>query len=149
MSAALTVEPDPIELLPERPAELRHEQSLRRNLWRLGLRYKKADATLAGTPDIVFASARVVIFCDNDFWHGRKWASLRRRMRKVPETSDAAYWVEQIKVNVHRDAQITAQLEEQGWRVIRVWQGDIWRDPFRIALQIQKVVEKRILEAKS
>jgi DNA mismatch endonuclease (patch repair protein) len=132
-----------------RPAELRHEQSLRRNLWRLGLRYRKQDATLPGTPDIVFSSARVAIFCDDDFWHGRKWTTLRRRMRKIPETSDAAYWIEQIKVNVHRDAQITAQLESQGWRVIRVWQGDIWREPFRIAMQIQKVVEARIKKAKS
>src|SRR5439155_25146815 len=47
----------------------RHEILLGRELWRMGLRYRKNMARLPGKPDIVFSRARVVVFCDGDFWH--------------------------------------------------------------------------------
>src|SRR5205809_2584319 len=55
----------------------RHEVLLRRSLWKLGLRYRKYVADLPGNPDVVFSYARVVVFCDGDFWHGRNWSQLK------------------------------------------------------------------------
>ena len=46
------------------------------------------DALLTGRPDIVFAAYRVAVFCDGDFWHGRRWAV---RKKKLARGSNAAY----------------------------------------------------------
>src|SRR5712692_8789768 len=59
-----------------------HELLLRREVWRLGLRYRKNMSGLPGKPDMVFGPARVVVFCDGDFWHGRDWERLRKELRR-------------------------------------------------------------------
>src|SRR5690348_13143113 len=48
-------------------AELRLQASLRV----IRLRYETHVAILGCFPDIVFRSARVAVFVDGDFWHGR------------------------------------------------------------------------------
>jgi DNA mismatch endonuclease Vsr len=59
-------------------------------VWRLGLRYRVADQRLSGKPDIVFTTARVVVFCDGDFWHGRDLAA---RLLRLGKGHNAGYWV--------------------------------------------------------
>src|SRR5687768_18178125 len=50
----------------------RCEIVLRRAIWHSGLRFRCAAGNrLVGHPDIVLTRARIVIFCDGDFWHGR------------------------------------------------------------------------------
>src|SRR3954468_23493805 len=44
------------------------------------LRFKSNVLGLPGCPDIVFQSARLAIFCDGDFWHGR---NLKARLKKL------------------------------------------------------------------
>ena len=63
-----------------RRIDTHHELTLRRELWRMGLRYRKHATTLPGKPDIVFVRARVVVFCDGDFWHGRNWESCKEKL---------------------------------------------------------------------
>jgi len=48
----------------------RPELAPRRALWSRGLRYKVNVKSLPGKPDIVFTRAKIVVFCDGDFWHG-------------------------------------------------------------------------------
>ncbi|MBI4918096.1 MAG: very short patch repair endonuclease [Acidobacteria bacterium] len=103
----------------------RHERLLRAALWSMGLRYRKDVRALPGRPDIVFASARVVVFCDGDFWHGRDW---RSRRRKLARGWNAAYWVAKVAANRRRDACNTRRLSNDGWRVLRIWETDILRD---------------------
>src|SRR5689334_15045680 len=66
-----------------------HERLLRSALWRRGLRFRKNLSNLPGKPDIVFVAARVAVFCDGDFWHGRNW---RRLSSQLNRTANAAYW---------------------------------------------------------
>jgi len=63
-----------------RKTDTRCELVLRRELWRMGLRYRLHVPGLPGRPDIVFLRDRVVVFCDGDFWHGR---DLERRIAKL------------------------------------------------------------------
>ena len=42
-------------------------------LWNAGIRYRKNDKSVAGKPDFVIKKARIAIFCDGEFWHGRNW----------------------------------------------------------------------------
>src|SRR5437016_14297017 len=60
-----------------RSAGTKPEVLLERLVRRLGLRGRRNVAELPGKPDLVFARARVVVFCDGDFWHGRHWSVLK------------------------------------------------------------------------
>lgn len=123
-----------------RSVDTAHEKLLRQALWRHGLRYRKNLATLPGKPDIVFGPARVAVFCDGDFWHGRNWQRLSRQLRK---RANADYWCQKIRSNMLRDRRITTLLQKQNWFVLRLWERDILADPERAACHIQNVVAER------
>lgn len=113
------------------------ELLLRRLLWQRGLRYRTACAALAGRPDIVFVAARIAVFCDGDFWHGRKLAERIERLR-LGHNSD--YWIAKLMRNVERDRSVDAQLSAMGWTVLRFWESDIRRDVHSIASIIEAEV---------
>src|ERR1700749_2067110 len=80
-----------------------HERALRSLLWSRGLRYRKNVKTLPGKPDLVFVAAKVVVFCDGDFWHGRNWTNLSQ---KLAAGTNAPYWTEKIIANRKRDQRV-------------------------------------------
>ena len=104
----------------------RAELALRRALWRLGLRYRLNDGRLPGRPDLVLPRFRTVVFVDGDFWHGRDW---ERRAGRLKEGSNGAYWIAKIAYNRERDRRNNALLAELGWRVRRIWETDVLKDP--------------------
>jgi DNA mismatch endonuclease (patch repair protein) len=118
----------------------RHEHMLRSALWRLGLRFRKNVAALPGKPDIVFPSARLVIFCDGDFWHGREWRALAAKLRSG---ANASYWLQKIEANRRRDRKTSRVLSADGWTVLRIWESEIKKAPERIALNIEALVRDR------
>jgi len=105
------------------------------------LRYRIATASVPGRPDVVFPRARVAIFCDGDFWHGRDLAA---RIRKLEAGHNATYWIAKIRANVQRDTRRSAELERAGWVVRRFWENEIHRDATAIAAQIANVVTERL-----
>jgi len=123
-----------------RHRDTQHEILLRRELWKMRLRFRKNVERMPGKPDIVFPSAKLAVFCDGDFWHGRKWQPLRRKLQKG---ANAAYWLAKIAANIKRDKRNTLLLRKAGWRVIRVWETDIKRDPFKIAKLIKKGLRRQ------
>lgn len=118
-----------------------HEVELRRQLWTLGLRYRKNVETLPGKPDIVFVKAKIAIFCDGDFWHGRYWDNLHLKLERG---TNPEYWIAKIKSNIERDLRNNALLSEAGWLVIRIWETDIRKDPARYANEIKEIVNRRL-----
>ena len=117
-----------------------HEILLRRAIRKLGLRYRVDVQNLPGKPDLVFWGPRVAVFCDGDFWHGREWEKLRA---KLLTRHNAEYWEAKIASNRKRDQRITEQLQEDGWAVVRVWEGDILKSSERIAQEILETVMSR------
>ena len=117
-----------------------HEVILRRALWRMGLRFRKNVRSLPGKPDIVFTRARLAVFCDGDFWHGRNWQSLKYKLHRG---WNSPYWVAKIEGNRMRDRRNTALLMKSGWRVIRLWESTIRKDPLAAALRVRNAVESR------
>jgi DNA (cytosine-5)-methyltransferase 1 len=116
------------------------EIDFRKALWKAGLRFRTHGAKLPGKPDIVLASKRAVIFIDGDFWHGRQF--LTRGLSALEEQFESgrsrSYWVEKIRNNMDRDCRNTAALAALGWRVLRLWESDIRRNPdacVRVALE--------------
>lgn len=118
----------------------RHELLLRRELWQRGLRYRKNVASLPGKPDLVFLGARVAVFCDGDFWHGKDWEARRAKLAKG---SNPGYWIKKIERNMERDRQNAATLEEEGWAVIRLWESEIKRDPQAAANRVAEALASR------
>ena len=101
------------------------EVVLRTRLWHEGCRYRKNVSWLPGKPDIVFLRAKVAIFCDGDFWHGKDWPARREKLLKG---HNAGYWISKVEGNRRRDGQVNAQLTADGWTVVRVWESDIHTD---------------------
>jgi len=123
-----------------RSRDTKAEMILRRELWKQGLRYRLHSGTLPGRPDIIFIAARVVIFCDGDFWHGRNW---RSRKAKLAAGANAAYWLAKIEANIQRDRKTTRHLRKLGWIVLRYWETEILRDLQTIAGSVVSTVQRR------
>jgi DNA mismatch endonuclease, patch repair protein len=107
-------------------ADTRCELVLRRALWRAGVRYRLHAPGLAGRPDVVMVRDRIVLFCDGDFWHGR---DLPARLARLATGHNPGYWIKKLLRNVERDVKVTERLTQEGWRVLRLWETDILRDP--------------------
>lgn len=95
------------------------ELLLRRALWKQGFRYRINDKTIFGKPDIVFRKQKIAIFCDSEFWHGKKY--LEGECFKT----NTDFWETKIQRNIERDKQVNTQLGNDGWVVIRFWGRDI------------------------
>lgn len=112
-----------------RSKDSKAELILRREIWARGGRYRLHDRRLPGKPDLVFRAARVAVFVDSDWWHGR---ILREQgenaLRAHLRTSRQDWWVAKFKRNVERDEEVTRSLEALGWRVIRIWESDILKN---------------------
>jgi DNA mismatch endonuclease (patch repair protein) len=106
----------------------RPEMALRRALWTQGLRYRVNVKTLPGKPDIVFTRAKIVVFCDGDFWHGHNWAIRGMNSLSAELESYSPYWKEKILGNIKRDEKHKALLESTGWLVLRFWESEIKKD---------------------
>ena len=57
------------------------------------------------------------MFIDGCFWHGCV------QHKRVPKSNEA-WWSAKLEQNKQRDAETTALLSEQGWRVLRFWEHD-------------------------
>jgi DNA mismatch endonuclease, patch repair protein len=119
---------------------------LRAALRAAGVRYRSNVKTLPGCPDLVLVRDRIVVFCDGDFWHGRHWA---KRKSKLLTGWNAAYWVPKIERNRARDRSVAYALRRLGWRVVRVWEGDVRRDPVRVAAKVVKLVAPHLVRGPS
>jgi DNA mismatch endonuclease, patch repair protein len=117
---------------------------LRHALWRRGLRYRVRTA-VHGRPDIVFPGARVAVFVDGDFWHGNAW-----RVRGLPtfesqfeRIANSQFWRDKLTVNMARDAEVTASLTAEGWRVYRVFESRLSGGVAEVASEIEALVRHR------
>src|SRR5687768_14228786 len=107
----------------------------RRSLSKLGVRYRLHATGLPAKPDLVLASARLAVFVDGDFWQGRDWS---KRKAVLQRGHNAEYWTAKIAANRQRDRRQSAALRKLGWRVIRVWESDVRRNPDSVAARITR-----------
>ena len=112
---------------------------LRKLLSSAGVRYRLHPQNVPGHPDLVIRRSRIVVFCDGDFWHGRHWA---RRRIKLARGWNADYWIAKIERNRRRDRLVTRRLRLLGWRVIRVWESEIQRNPKGVADSILDAIKR-------
>lgn len=106
--------------------ETRPEVELRRRLRSLRLSFDQHDRQLPGTPDFVFKRGKIVVFLDGDFWHGYNWST-----RKKSITRNRKYWIKKIETNMRRDRRNRLRLQRSGWKVVRIWDHDLKKNPAR------------------
>ena len=99
------------------------EVTLRKALWRAGIRYRKNYAKLPGSPDIAITKHRIAVFCDGEFWHGKDWEKRKSRIK-----SNREYWIKKIERNISRDNETDASLKNREWTVARFWGSEILGD---------------------
>lgn len=95
---------------------------LRKELWRLGFRYRLHQKIGAAKPDLVFTRLRVAVFVDGCFWHGCP-------EHYISPVGNASYWAEKITGNRARDIRNDTALSEAGWLVVRLWECEVNRNP--------------------
>ena len=98
------------------------EIKLRQALWHRGYRYRKNYSKLPGKPDIVLVKYKITIFCDSEYFHGKEWDSLQR---KIERGNNSEFWLNKISNNIKHDQDINEKLDALGWTVLRFWGNDI------------------------
>lgn len=111
------------------------EIALRSALWSKGYRYRKNYTKLEGKPDIVIPKYRLAIFCDSEFWHGYNWDTRKHNIK-----SNKDFWIKKIEGNIKRDEYVNKILQDQGWKVIRLWGKDIQKNMDECLLKIEKEI---------
>lgn len=103
-----------------RGKDTKPELALRKVLHKLGLRYRLHRANLPGKPDLVFPRYKTVVFVHGCFWHRHPDC----RIATTPK-SNTPFWLKKFEKNILHDAQVKADLEGLGWRVLIVWECEL------------------------
>lgn len=115
------------------------EVMLRKELWRRGLRYQKNNKKVFGKPDIVFLGKKVAVFCDSDFWHGYDWENKKNEIKSRRE-----FWIPKIERNMQRDIEVTNQLTQEGWIVLRFLGNEIKKHINDCTDTIERAVKRNV-----
>ncbi len=116
-----------------RSKDTKMEIAFRKAIWRKGFRYSKNSSKYFGKPDIVLKKYKTVIFLDSCFWHGCK------KHCRIP-IARKKYWTEKIERNKQRDKEVNSYYKKVGWKIIRVWEHDIKRNPEKIIKSISDIL---------
>jgi DNA mismatch endonuclease, patch repair protein len=107
-------------------------------LWANGLRYRKQYKKVLGKPDFVLVSAKIAMFCDSAFWHGKNWRNAQKELK-----TNRDFWIRKIESNIRRDTRVTYELNRGGWLVLRFWEDDILKAPQKCVARVLEALEKR------
>ena len=96
------------------------EIAVRSMLHRAGYRFRLHGRKLPGSPDIVLARHKTVVFVHGCFWHRHEGC----KYTTTPKTR-TEFWSDKFRKNVERDARQQRELREMGWRVLIVWECEL------------------------
>jgi len=113
------------------------ELVLRSALWKSNIRgYRKHVRNLPGCPDLVFPRIKIAVFVHGCFWHLCPKCNIA-----IPKTN-MEYWKEKLLRNVERDKRVFKQLQQSGWKVMRIWECDIHKSVDKCVSQIYQENKK-------
>ncbi|OWV18287.1 very short patch repair endonuclease [Fibrobacter sp. UWB4] len=98
------------------------EMTVRRALFKAGMRYRLHRRDLPGTPDIFVQKYGVAIFVNGCFWH-QHGCKLTSRPK-----SNSAFWNDKFDRNIVRDIKTQHELSLLGYRVAIVWECSLRTD---------------------
>lgn len=108
------------------------EMRLRHALWAAGVRgWRLHDKRLPGRPDLVWPRRRVAVFVDGAFWHGHP---------DYYRGQSGPFWDAKIATNRERDTQNDQDLARLGWRVLRLWDFEVEREPDQCVSRVRELL---------
>ena len=105
------------------------------------LDYETHCRDLPGRPDFVFRREGVAVFVDGDFWHGWRFPQWKDKL--------SGHWARKIQGNRNRDQRNHRKLRRRGWKVIRIWEHQVKRDPAACIDRIVDALEERRYKPKT
>lgn len=107
-------------------------------LWNAGVRYRKNNKEVFGKPDFTIKSAKIAIFCDGEFWHGKDW-----NIHKEDHKSNQDFWIPKIERNIQRDCEVNEHLRKRGWIVLRFWETSIKSYPGKCINEVLRTMKEK------
>jgi len=121
-------------------ADTRPELEVRKLVASLGVRYRVRNRDLPGSPDLANRTRHWALFVNGCFWHGHK---------NCPKTKGGAgsrvprvryrFWKRKLQDNRRRDASKCRVLRALGFRVLIVWECQVWNVE-KLRNHLQKLV---------
>lgn len=108
------------------------ERTVRSELHKSGLRFRKHVRNMPGKPDIVLPKYKVVIHVRGCFWHGHNCKD-----GHIPK-SRKKYWEPKLNGNRRRDRRNDRKLRQLGWSVLTIWECNCDKS-YRLMREIQRV----------
>ncbi|MGC3971751.1 MAG: very short patch repair endonuclease [Pirellulales bacterium] len=113
------------------------ELKVRRMTTALGYRYRLHGKNVPGTPDLVFARLRKVVFVHGCFWHRHSCP----RGQSTP-AANKKFWLKKFARNTARDAAVRRLLRREGWRSLTIWECQLTaKKADRAAARLKKFLE--------
>jgi DNA mismatch endonuclease (patch repair protein) len=81
----------------------------------------------------VLGKARVAVFVDGCQWHGCPSHYVRPRTKEN-------FWSDKLLANVNRDRRQTLGLEASRWRVVRLWEHEVFENSESAAAEVLKAM---------
>ena len=95
--------------------------------------YLRYQPKVCGKPDFASKKRKVAIFIDGCFWHKCP------KCYRAPK-SNKKYWLPKIEGNVQRAREVTKQLRNDGWKVLRFWEHEIKSKPKKCSKKIYSLL---------
>ncbi len=98
------------------------ELFIRSELHKRGYRFRVNSKLVEGLPDIYFTKRRIAIFIHGCYWHRHP----NCKFAYTPK-SNVDFWMRKFSSNILRDTEVMTLLNQQGIRVITIWECTIKR----------------------
>ena len=113
------------------------ELYFRKQLFKLGYRYRICPPGVTGHPDVWLPKYRTAIFINGCFWHAHEGC----RYFRIPE-NNRAFWKDKLNKNQQRDKRVISELGEQDIRVVVVWECTIRK--MRSDINFKRIVIEQV-----
>jgi DNA mismatch endonuclease (patch repair protein) len=111
------------------------ERAVMKELKKRKIYFAPYVSKITGKPDIVFRRKKVAVFIDSDFWHGHP-------KRCIMPKTNPNYWKKKIEGNRKRDKFVNAELKNNGWMIVRLWEYDIKHSFEKSFQKVLKAISK-------
>ena len=111
------------------------EITVRKTMYKMGLRYRLHRKDLPGKPDIVLGPINLALFINGCFWHRR----VNCKYAYNPKTRKN-FWNKKFTDTIKRDIKNNIELEKLGWKSVVIWECET-QDQDSLRDQILKIIK--------